>query len=146
MFIFYKILWEIYPATLINLNEFEYLVSSYLQFRQQQQKWYFISERISPISIHIKQDAVESISFWISTYSRAGHISLLFILKVLWCSNNLIQKRIFKTPSICKVIHMKVFFRNFAQKVKPFSTILSYLIKCPVHLELFRPFASEVLD
>jgi hypothetical protein len=46
--------------------------------------------------------------------------TMLFILKVLWCSNNLKQKMTSITPSIYYFIHLKAFFKNFAQKSKPF--------------------------
>ena len=38
------------------------------------------------------------------------------ILKVLRCSNNLVQKMTSITPYIYETIHKKVFFKNFDQK------------------------------
>jgi hypothetical protein len=42
--------------------------------------------------------------------------NLLFILKVLRCSNNLIQGMTSTTPSTYKNIYQKVFFKNFEHK------------------------------
>ena len=44
-----------------------------------------------------------------------------FILKILLCSNNLIQKMTSITPSISENIHLKVFFKKFAQNFSPIS-------------------------
>ena len=43
------------------------------------------------------------------------------ILKVLWCSNNLMQKMTSLILTIYEVIHLKVFFKNFALKFSPIS-------------------------
>ena len=55
--------------------------------------------------------------FWpFFTMQRQGieqTTNLLFILKVLRCSNNLMQKMTSITPSIYKTIHQKVIFKNF---------------------------------
>jgi len=42
--------------------------------------------------------------------------TLLFILNVLWCKNNLMQKMTSITPFIYKIIHLKIFFKNLASK------------------------------
>ena len=42
------------------------------------------------------------------------NIPLHFTLKVLWFSNNMMQKMTSITPSIYKISHLKVFFKNFA--------------------------------
>ena len=66
----------------------------------------------------------------------------LFILKFLWCSNNLMQKS--KTPSIHEIIHLKLFFKNFAQEIITIFKVIDNPTKGPVYLDVFRPFASEV--
>ena len=40
---------------------------------------------------------------------------------------------------------MKVFLNNFDLEILTILTVLSNTTKDPVHLELFRPFASEVI-
>ena len=63
--------------------------------------------------------------FWpfltIQTQGIEQTTTILFILKVLWCSNNLMQKMTSMTLSIYEIIHLKVFFKNFAHKFPPIS-------------------------
>ena len=47
--------------------------------------------------------------------------TMLFMLKVLWYSNNLMQTMTSITSSIHEVIHFKVFFKNFVQNFSPIS-------------------------
>ena len=47
--------------------------------------------------------------------------TLLFILKVLWCSIYLMQKMTSVAPSIYEIIYLKVFLKNFAQQFYPFA-------------------------
>ena len=54
--------------------------------------------------------------FTIQRQGLGQTINLIFILKVLRCSNNLMQKMTSITPSIYKTIHQKVIFKNFDQK------------------------------
>ena len=54
--------------------------------------------------------------------------TLLFILKVLWCSNNLMQKMTSTNHSIYEIVHLQVFFKNFAQKFPPFLCLLYTVI------------------
>ena len=65
---------------------------------------------------------------------------MLFIMKVLWCSNNLMQKMTFITPSteisIWKYCS-KILLRNFHQ----IQGLKSYPTVRPVTLELFCPSA-----
>ena len=70
--------------------------------------------------------------------------TLLFILNILCCKNNLMQKMTSITPSIHKIIHLKIFFKNLASLTT--FMVLGIPTKGPVHLELFCPFASEVCD
>ena len=57
----------------------------------------------------------------------------LFILKFLCCSNNLMHKITSKTPSIHEIIHVKLFFKNFAT------------IHEIIHLKLFfKKFAKKL--
>jgi hypothetical protein len=64
---------------------------------------------------------------------------MLFILKVLWRSNNLMQKMTSLTPYIYEIIHLKVFLKHFAQNFSPYYMVLDKPRKGPVHLELFSP-------
>ena len=57
--------------------------------------------------------------FTIQRQGLGQTINLIFILKVLRCSNNLMQKMTSITPSIYKTIHQKVIFKNFDQKFWP---------------------------
>ena len=68
--------------------------------------------------------------------------TLLFILKVLWCSNNLMQQMTSKTPSIFKIIHLKVFFKKMLEILTIFKG-LAYPTRCLVTFELFCSFASD---
>ena len=70
--------------------------------------------------------------------------TLLFILNVLCCKNNLMQKMTSITPPIYKIIHLKIFFKNLAsnfdhfqgfrqsyQRPGPFRAILSICFRGP---------------
>ena len=50
-----------------------------------------------------------------------------FILKVFWCSNNLMQKLTSITPTYKIISHLKVFFKYFAQKFELLSSFQTTL-------------------
>jgi hypothetical protein len=54
--------------------------------------------------------------FTIQSHGIEQTKTMLFILKVLWCSNYLMQKLTSTTPSINEIIHLQEFFKKFGQK------------------------------
>ena len=70
--------------------------------------------------------------FWpFFTIQRQGieqTTNLLFILKVLRCSNNLMQEMTSITPSIYKTVHQKVILTPMKDKPTVGPTIYSYSI------------------
>jgi hypothetical protein len=60
---------------------------------------------------------------------------LLFNLEILWCSNKLMQKMTSITPSIYGIY----------SEIETIFKVLCNFTLCPVLLELFCPFTSEIL-
>ena len=65
---------------------------------------------------------------------------LIFILKFLWCSNNMMKKMTSITPSIYEIHCLEVFFKIFTSKFWPILGLGNPTVG-PVHLGLLHPSA-----